>query len=89
MGRALMQKPKFFWLMSLHLALPSYVDIIFDKLIEINRSGTSVLFVEQNARMALEIAHRGYVFKIGGILMEDTGKNLLESDDVKRVFLGG
>jgi branched-chain amino acid transport system ATP-binding protein len=39
--------------------------------------------------MALEIAHRGYVFKIGGILMEDTGKNLLESDDVKRVFLGG
>jgi branched-chain amino acid transport system ATP-binding protein len=90
MGRALMQKPKLLLADEPSLGLsPSYVDTIFDKLIEINRLGTSVILVEQNASMALEIARRGYVFKIGGILMEDTGKNLLESDDVKRVFLGG
>lgn len=90
MGRALMQNPKLLLADEPSLGLsPSYVDTIFDKLIEINRLGTSVLLVEQNARMALEIAHRGYVFKIGDILMEDTGKNLLKSDDVKRVFLGG
>ncbi len=90
MGRALMQKLKLLLADEPSLGLsPSYVDTIFEKLVEINKLGTSVLLVEQNARMALEIAHRGYVFKIGGILMEDTGKNLLESDDVKRVFLGG
>jgi len=90
MGRALMQKPKLLLADEPSLGLsPIYVDLIFEKLIEINNSGTSILLVEQNARMALEIAHRGYVFKIGGILMEDTGKNLIESDDVKRVFLGG
>ena len=90
MGRALMQKPKLLLADEPSLGLsPSYVDTIFDKLIEINRLGTSVLLVEQNAVMALEIAHRGYVFKIGGIFKEDTGKNLLGSDDVKRAFLGG
>jgi len=90
MGRALMQKPKLLLADEPSLGLsPSYVDTIFDKLIEINGLGTSVLLVEQNARMALQIAHRGYVFKIGGIFMEDTGNNLLESDAVKRAFLGG
>ena len=90
MGRALMQKPKLLLADEPSLGLsPTYVDTIFEKLVEINKLGTNVLLVEQNARMALEIAHRGYVFKIGGILMEDTGKNLLERDDVKRVFLGG
>ncbi len=90
LGRALMQKPKLILADEPSLGLsPSYVDIIFDKLIEINKSGTSVLLVEQNARMALEIAHRGYVFKIGSIFMEDTGENLLKSEEVKRAFLGG
>lgn len=89
LGRALMQKPKLLLADEPSLGLsPSYVDIIFEKLIEINKSGTSVLLVEQNARMALEIAHRGYVFKIGEIFMEDTGKNLLESKEVKKAFLG-
>ncbi len=89
LGRALMQKPKLLLTDEPSLGLsPSYVDIIFEKLIEINKSGTSVLLVEQNARMALEIAHRGYVFKIGEIFMEDTGKNLLESKEVKKAFLG-
>jgi len=90
LGRALIQKPKLLLADEPSLGLsPFYVDIIFEKLIEINKSGTSVLLVEQNARMALEIAHRGYVFKIGEIFMEDTGKNLLESNEVKKAFLGG
>lgn len=90
MGRALMQNPKLLLADEPSLGLsPTYVDIIFEKLIEINKAGTSVLLVEQNARMALEIAHRGYVFKIGSIFMEDTGKNLLKSEDVKKAFLGG
>jgi len=90
MGRALMQKPKLLLADEPSLGLsPSYVDTIFEKLIEINKTGTSVLLVEQNARMAIEIAHRGYVFKIGNIFMEDTGKNLLASEEIKRAFLGG
>ncbi len=89
LGRALMQKPKLLLADEPSLGLsPSYVDTIFEKLIEINKSGTSVLLVEQNARMALEVAHRGYVFKIGAIFMEDTGKSLLESEEVKNAFLG-
>lgn len=90
MGRALMQKPRLLLADEPSLGLsPSYVDTIFEKLVEINRSGTSILLVEQNARMALEIAHRGYVFKIGQILMEDTSKNLFVNKEVEKVFLGG
>jgi len=65
------------------------VDLIFEKLTEINKSGTSILLVEQNAQMALEIAHRACVFKIGEIVLADSGKNLLENEEVKRDFLGG
>lgn len=90
MGLALMQKPRFLLADEPTQGLsPAYVDIIFDKLLEINGTGTGILLVEHNARMTLEIAHRGYVFKIGGIFMEDSGQNLLASDEVKRVFLGG
>lgn len=90
LGRALMQKPKLLLADEPSLGLsPSYVDIIFEKLVDINKSGTSILLVEQNARKALEIAHRGYVFKIGHIFLEDTGKNLVQNEDVKKAFLGG
>ncbi len=89
-GRALMQKPKLLLADEPSLGLsPSYVDTIFEKLIEINKAGSSILLVEQNARMALEIAHRGYVFKIGSIFLEGAGENLLKSEDVKKSFLGG
>jgi len=90
MGRALMLKPKLLLADEPSLGLsPNFVDLIFDKLVEINRNGTSILIVEQNASMALEIAHRGYVFSIGEIVLEDNGKNLLRNEDVKKAFLGG
>jgi branched-chain amino acid transport system ATP-binding protein len=90
MGRALMLKPKLLLADEPSLGLsPNYVDLVFDKLSEINQRGTSVLLVEQNAQMALEIAHRGYVFKIGEIFLQDSGKNLLDDAEVKKAFLGG
>lgn len=86
MGRALMQRPKLLLADEPSLGMsPAYVDIIFEKIVEINKTGTSVLLVEQNARMALEIAHRGYVYKIGQIFMGDTGKNLLENKEVEKI----
>ncbi len=89
-GRALMLKPKLLLLDEPSLGLsPNYVDTVFEKLKEINISGTTILIVEQNARMALEYADRGYVFEIGKIAFEDKAKNLLENDEVKKSFLGG
>jgi len=90
MGRALMLKPKLLLAdePSLGLSL-NYLELIFDKLVEINKNGTSILLVEQNASEALEIAHRGYVFSIGEIVLEDTGRNLLNDEKVKKAFLGG
>lgn len=67
---------------------PNYVDILFEKIEEINRDGTTILLVEQNARMALEYADRGYVFEIGKIAFQDEAKNLLENDEVRKSFLG-
>jgi branched-chain amino acid transport system ATP-binding protein len=90
LGRALMQKPELLLADEpTHGLSPAYVDTICEKFIEINKTGISILLVEQNARMALEIAHRGYVFEIGKIFLEDSGKNLLENEEVKKAFLGG
>ena len=90
MGRALMLKPKLLLADEPSLGLsPNYLELVFDKLVEINKNGTSILLVEQNASEALEIAHRGYVFSIGEIVLEDTGKNLLRDKKVKKSFLGG
>ena len=90
MGRALMLKPELLLADEPSLGLsPNYTELIFEKLTEINKSGTSVLLVEQNAQMALEIAHRGYVFKIGEIVLADAGKNLMGNEEVKKAFLGG
>lgn len=90
MGRSLMLKPKLLLADEPSLGLsPNYLELIFDKLVEINNNGTSILLVEQNASEALEIAHRGYVFSIGEIVLKDTGKNLLCDEKVKKAFLGG
>lgn len=90
MGRALMLKPKLLLADEPSLGLsPNFVELIFDKLVEINKSGTSILIVEQNASEALEISHRAYVFSIGEIVLKDTSKNLLRDEEVKKTFLGG
>ena len=89
-GRALMLKPKLLLLDEPSLGLsPNYVDTVFEKIKEINEDGTTILLVEQNSRMALEYADRGYVFEIGKIAFEDKAKNLLKNEDVKKSFLGG
>jgi branched-chain amino acid transport system ATP-binding protein len=89
-GRALMLNPKLLMLDEPSLGLsPNYVDIVFEKIKEINKVGTTILLVEQNARMALEYADRGYIFRIGEIAFSDSGKKLLENDEVRKSFLGG
>jgi branched-chain amino acid transport system ATP-binding protein len=88
-GRALMLEPRLLLLDEPSLGLsPNYVDILFEKIEEINRDGTTILLVEQNARMALEYADRGCVFEIGKIAFQDEAKNLLENDEVRKSFLG-
>jgi branched-chain amino acid transport system ATP-binding protein len=88
-GRALMLKPKLLLLDEPSLGLsPNYVEIIFDKIKEINREGVTILLVEQNVRVALEYADRGYVFEIGRIAFEDKADNLLENNIIKKTFLG-
>jgi branched-chain amino acid transport system ATP-binding protein len=89
-ARALMLRPELLLADEPSLGLsPNYMEIIFNKFIAINKAGISILLVEQNALMALEIAHRGYVFRMGQIAIEDSGKNLLCDPEVKKAFLGG
>ncbi|MBO0683061.1 MAG: ABC transporter ATP-binding protein [Candidatus Dormibacteraeota bacterium] len=88
-ARALMSRPKVLMLDEPSLGLsPILIDTIFTTLVEINNQGTPVLLVEQNANKALEIAHRGYVLETGSIVKEGSGRELLESEDVQRAYLG-
>jgi branched-chain amino acid transport system ATP-binding protein len=89
MGRALMAKPKLLMLDEPSLGLsPILVETIFSIVREINSNGTPVLLVEQNAHKALEVAHRAYVLETGSIVKAGTGKELLESEDVQKAYLG-
>jgi len=89
LGRALMLKPKLLLADEPSLGLsPNFVDTILDKLLEINKNGTSILLVEQNAPMALEICHRGYVFEVGSIVLEGEKEILVKNEKIKKVFLG-
>jgi len=89
MGRALMARPKLLMLDEPSLGLaPILVETIFSIVREINSQGTPVLLVEQNAHKALEVAHRGYVLETGSIVKTGTGKELLESEDVQKAYLG-
>jgi branched-chain amino acid transport system ATP-binding protein len=89
MGRALMAKPKLLMLDEPSLGLsPILVETIFDIVREINAQGTPVLLVEQNAHMALEVANRGYVMETGTIVQTGTGKELLNSEEVQKAYLG-
>jgi len=89
LGRALMLKPKLLLADEPSLGLsPNYVDTIFDKLVEINKNGTSILLVEQNARAALEVCHRGYVFGVGSIVLEGEKEDLIQNEKVREILMG-
>ena len=88
-GRALMARPTLLLLDEPSMGLsPILVDTIFKIIQDINRQGTTILLVEQNARMALRVAHRGYVMQTGRIVLQDTAGALLRSDLVRRTYLG-
>jgi len=89
MGRALMSRPRLLLLDEPSLGLaPLLVREIFRTILEINRRGVTVLLVEQNAHMALSIAHRGYVLQTGRIVLSDSAKNLAENEMVRKAYLG-
>jgi len=89
MGRALMARPTVLLLDEPSMGLsPILVETIFQIIQDINRQGTTILLVEQNARMALRVANRGYVIQTGRIVLQDTGANLLKSDLVRKTYLG-
>lgn len=90
MGRALLSRPKLLLLDEPSLGLaPLIVKEIFAAVGEINKAGTTVLFVEQNSKIALSTAHRGYVMQTGEVVMTDTCENLMNNDDIKKAYLGG
>jgi len=89
-ARALMTSPKLILLDEPSLGLsPKFVSLIFEKLIEMKRTGYTMLVVEQNAAKALSVADRGYVLELGRNRFEGTGQALLTDPDVKRLYLGG
>ncbi|MBI4171043.1 MAG: ABC transporter ATP-binding protein [Candidatus Aenigmarchaeota archaeon] len=89
-GRALMLKPKLLLLDEPSLGLdPKTVQLVFGKIKEIRKHGTTILLVEQNARMALEISDRAYVFETGRIKLEGAGRKLLKNKNVQKLYLGG
>jgi branched-chain amino acid transport system ATP-binding protein len=88
-GRALMARPELLFLDEPSLGLaPMIVENIFKVITQINAEGTTVLLVEQNALMALNIAHRGYVLVTGEVTLKGTGKELLENPQVRQAYLG-
>jgi branched-chain amino acid transport system ATP-binding protein len=88
-GRALMARPKLLMLDEPSMGLaPIFVQRIFDTIVEVNKQGTSILLVEQNALMALDVAGRGYVLETGKVALADTAANLAQNEDVKRTYLG-
>ena len=90
MGRALMSKPRLLLLDEPSMGLaPIFIKEIFSIIQEIKQQGTTVLLIEQNAKMALSIADRGYVLETGKIVLQGSGQELLESDEVKKAYLGG
>ena len=88
-GRALMSRPKLLLLDEPSMGLaPMLVQRIFDIIREINAQGTPILLIEQNAHMALQTAHRGYVIETGEIVLHDEARALLGNDNVRKAYLG-
>ena len=90
MGRAMMSEPKLLMLDEPSMGLaPILVEQIFDIIQELHKAGATILLVEQNAQMALQVANRAYVLETGKITLSGSGKELLESDSIKKAYLGG
>jgi ABC-type branched-subunit amino acid transport system ATPase component len=90
MGRALMLDPKLLLLDEPSAGLaPKMVELIFEKTIEVNKTGVAILMIEQNAREALRFSHRGYVLAAGENRFEDTSANILSNPEIGRLYLGG
>ncbi|HAP3559369.1 TPA: ABC transporter ATP-binding protein [Enterococcus faecalis] len=90
MGRALMSKPRLLLLDEPSMGLsPIFIQEIFNIIQDIKKQGTTVLLIEQNAKMSLSIADRGYVLETGKVVLSGTGQELLESEEVKKAYLGG
>ena len=90
MGRALMSQPKLLLLDEPSMGLaPIFIQEIFEIIKDIQKQGTTVLLIEQNANIALSIADRGYVLETGKVILSGTGKELLASDEVRKAYLGG
>jgi len=88
-ARALMSRPTLLLLDEPSLGLaPQFVDRIFQVIQEINEAGVSLLLVEQNANMALQVSHHAYVMETGSIVMQGSGRELLESPEVRKAYLG-
>ena len=88
-GRALMARPKLLMLDEPSMGLaPIFVERIFETIVEVNKQGTSILLVEQNALMALEIADRGYVLETGAVKLADDAQALAQNEEVKKTYLG-
>jgi branched-chain amino acid transport system ATP-binding protein len=88
-GRALMARPKLLLLDEPSMGLaPIFVERIFETVVEVNRQGTPVLLVEQNALMALDVAHRGYVMETGRIPLEGPASELKSNEQVRKAYLG-
>ena len=89
-GRTIMSHPELILLDEPSMGLaPILVDEIFNIIEEINKTGTTILLVEQNANRALQIANRGYVLETGKIVIQGKAKDLIENDDIKKAYLGG
>lgn len=90
MGRAMMSRPKLLLLDEPSMGLaPIFIKEIFSIIKDINQQGTTVLLIEQNAKVALSISNRGYVLETGKVVLSGTGEELLASDEVQKAYLGG
>jgi len=88
-GRALMARPKLLMLDEPSMGLaPIFVERIFETIVEVNKQGTSILLVEQNALMALDVANRGYVLETGHVALADEAKALARNEQVRKTYLG-
>ena len=88
-GRALMARPTLLMLDEPSMGLaPIFVERIFETIVEVNKQGTSILLVEQNALMALDVANRGYVLETGHVALADDAKALAKNEDVRKTYLG-